>query len=339
MDYPGDKKIANYTKQMKASAHRMAQLTSQLLAYARGKKYQAKTISINNFVENTLPVIHHVISPDTSIESNLTAEVLNIKADQTQMQMVLTAILVNASEAIEGKGHIRISTEKEEIDEEFIKYHPDLKPGPHVCLTVEDNGKGMDKETRDRIFEPFFTTKFEGRGLGMASAFGIVRNHDGRISVYSEVGKGTVVRIFLPLIEDRIEKPTKTTLEPIKGTGTVLVIEDEEMVMDVNRALLEKLGYRVLGAKTGKEAVNIAKTFNGDIDLAILDIILPDMEGGAIYPLIMKARPNLKVIVCSGYSIDGPAQEILDSGAQDFIQKPFTVTEISEKLKTVLEGK
>ena len=179
MDYPGDKKIANYTKQMKDSAHRMAQLTSQLLAYARGGKYQPKTISLNDFVENALPIIHHLINPDISIETDLTAEVLNIKADQTQMQMVLSAILVNASEAIEGKGHIRISTKEEEIDEDSKKYYPDLKPGPHVCLTIEDSGEGMEKETRDRIFEPFFTTKFEGRGLGMASAFGIVKNHYG----------------------------------------------------------------------------------------------------------------------------------------------------------------
>ena len=339
MDYPGDKKIANYTKQMKASAHRMAQLTSQLLAYARGGKYQAKTISINNFVENTLPVIHHVISPDTSIETDLTAEVLNIKADQTQMQMVLTAILVNASEAIEGKGHIRISTKKEEIDENFIKYHPDLKPGPHVCLTVEDNGKGMDKETRDRIFEPFFTTKFEGRGLGMASAFGIVRNHDGWISVYAEIGKGTVVRIYLPLLETQVEKPKIPEAEPFNGTGTILFIEDEKMVMDVTTALLEKLGYRVLGAKTGIEAIDIAKTFDGDIDLAILDIVLPDMNGKEIYSLIMEARPNLKVLVCSGDSIDGPAQEILDAGAEDFLQKPFSVSTLSEKLMKFMKSK
>ena len=338
LDYPNDEKIANYTNQMKDSVHRMALLTSQLLAYAKGGKYQTKTISINDFTENTLQIISHVINPDISIETNLTAEVLNIKADQTQMQMVLSAILANASEAIEDKGHIRISTKKEEIDEDFVKYHPDLKPGPHVCLIVEDNGKGMDKETRDRIFEPFFTTKFQGRGLGMASAFGIVKNHDGQISVYSEMDRGTVVRIYLPAVEALVGEPKKPKIEPIttKSTGTILVIEDEQMVMDVTRALLEKLGYHVLAAMTGKEAVNIAKTFDGEIDLAILDMVLPDMGGKAIYPLMMEARSNLKVIVCSGYSIDGPAQEVLDAGAQDFIQKPFTMATLSERLKKIL---
>lgn len=339
MDYPGIEKIANYTKQMKDSAHRMAQLTSQLLAYARGGKYQAKTISINDFVENTLPIIHHVIHTDIEIITDLTPYTLNIKADQTQMQMVLSAILTNASEAIEGEGCIRVTTKDEEIDEEFAKHHPDLKTGHYVCLSVEDNGRGMDKETRNRIFEPFFTTKFEGRGLDMAAAFGIVKNHDGWISVYSEEGRGTVVRNYLPLIEPQVEEPKKPKIEPIKGTGTILIIEDEEMIMNVSRALLERLGYKVLGAMTGKEAINIAKTFDGEIDFAILDMVLPDMSGKTIYPLIMEARPNLKVLVCSGYSIDGPAQEVLDAGAQDFIQKPFAIARLSEKMKKVLEGK
>jgi len=339
MDYPGNEKIANYTKQMKDSAHRMVQLTSQLLAYARGGKYRAKIISINDFMENTLPIIHHVINPDIEIKTDLIPHTLNIKADQTQMQMVLAAILTNASEAIEGKGFIRISTKEEEIDKDFVKYHSVLKPGRYVCIKVEDNGNGLNKKAKDKIFEPFFTTKFEGRGLGMAAAFGIVRNHDGWISVYSEVGRGTVIRIYLPAIEAQEKEPKKPKIEPIKGSGTILLIEDEQVVMDVSRALLERLGYRVLGAMTGEEAVNTAKTFDGDIDLAILDIILPDMEGRAIYPLIMKARPNLKVIVCSGYSIDGPAQEILDSGAQTFIQKPFTMAALAVKLKEVLERK
>ncbi|MEE8479897.1 MAG: response regulator [Desulfobacterales bacterium] len=339
MDYPGNEKIANYTKQMKGSAHRMVLLTSQLLAYARGGKYRAKIISINDFVENTLPIIHHVINPDIEIKTDLIPHTLNIKADQTQIQMVLAAILTNASEAIEGKGFIRISTKEEEIDKDFVKYHSVLKPGRYVCIKVEDNGNGLNKKAKDKIFEPFFTTKFEGRGLGMAAAFGIVRNHDGWISVYSEVGRGTVIRIYLPAIEAQEKEPKKPKIEPIKGSGTILLIEDEQVVMDVSRALLERLGYRVLGAMTGEEAVNTAKTFDGDIDLAILDIILPDMEGRAIYPLIMKSRPNLKVIVCSGYSIDGPAQEILDSGAQTFIQKPFTMAALAVKLKEVLERK
>ena len=200
----------------------------------------------------------------------------------------------------------------------------------------------MDEETSNRIFEPFFTTKFQGRGMGMAAAYGIVRNHDGFIYVDSELGKGTTIRIYLPDIDAKEEVKEDVVLSPAvklaMGEGTILVIEDEEPLVDLFRQILERLGYRVLQAETGKEAIELAETFDGQIDLALLDIKLPDMEGGRIYPLIMEARPDLKVIVCSGYSIHGPAQDILDAGAQDFIQKPFSIATLSEKLKEVLEG-
>jgi CheY-like chemotaxis protein len=194
----------------------------------------------------------------------------------------------------------------------------------------------MDKETADKVFDPFFTTKFPGRGLGMAAAHGIIKNHGGSISLYSELGKGTVVRIYLPAMEAQAEQAKETEIKAITGTETILVIEDEEFVIDVIHQRLKELGYRILLAKTGSEAVDIAKTFDGDIDLAILDTVLPDTDGNKLYPLIMKARPNLKVIVCSGYAIDGPAQEILEAGAQDFIQKPFLLETLSKKLRKVL---
>ncbi len=254
------------------------------------------------------------------------------------MQIVLSAILSNAAEAIEDEGLIRIRIKREEIDDEFIKYHPALRPGYHACLEVEDNGKGMDNEIQSKIYDPFFITKSQGRGLCMAAVFGIVKNHDGWISFYSETGRGTVVRIYLPSIEAQLKKPEKPKIELPKDAGTILLIEDDEIVMDVSRALLEKLGCRVLGAMKGKEAVNIAKSYDGNIDLAMLDIILPDLGGREVYPQLMGVCPNLKVLVCSGYSVDGPAQEILDAGAQGFIQKPFTLISLSEKLKDVMRG-
>ena len=244
----------------------------------------------------------------------------------------------NSLEAIDGKGRIKIITSEEEVDEEFINHHPGLKPGPYVYLTVEDDGTGMDEETRRRVFEPFFTTKIQGRGLGMASAYGIIKNHDGWISVYSELGQGTVVRIYLPTVDFHVKEVKKPKIKPVKDGGTILVIEDDEIVLNVSRAMLEKMGYRVLEAKTGMDAVKTVKSFDGDIDLALLDVKLPDTEGDRLYPLIMKARPNLRVIVCSGYSVNGPAQQILDAGAEGFIQKPFSITNLWEKLKAVLEG-
>jgi PAS domain S-box-containing protein len=351
MDLPDDKKVTNYTKEMKDSAHRMTQLTAQLLAYARGGKYQTKTMSLSDFVKETLPLVKHTINSAINEDTDLPRDIFNVNADLTQMQMVLSAVLANSSEAIEGEGRIRIACRNKMITDETAGDFPGLKTGNYACLTVTDNGKGMDEETRSRVFEPFFTTKFEGRGLGMAAAFGIVKNHDGWISVDSELGKGTTVKIYLPAIErvqarpaglPAVEAPVKEDAKPkselIKGEGTILVIDDEEPVMKVSRAMLERMGYRVLEARTGEEAIDVVKTFDGNIDLAMLDILLPGMSGESIYPLLMKARPNLKVIVFSGYSIDGPAQKILDAGAEDFIQKPFTMAELSEKLKKILES-
>ena len=324
---------------MNAAGHRMSRLTDQLLAYAEGGKYQPKDLKLDAFVIETLPIMQHDLSPTVRVETHFAKGNFSIRADLAQMQMALSAILANSNEAIEDEGLIRITAGNKYLGESFTNQHAGLKPGPYVCLTIEDDGRGMDEETRNRIFEPFFTTKFQGRGMGMAAVHGIVRNHDGWISVDSELGKGTTVQVYIPAIEVEVEKPKKAEDTVTTGSGTILMIEDEDVVVEVTQAMLERLGYRVLVAKTGKDAIHIAETFDGQIDLALLDIKLPDIDGRNLYPLIMKARSNLKVIVFSGYSIDGPAREILDAGAQHFIQKPFSFGTLSEKVKVVLGGK
>ena len=354
MAHGQDENTIECLKDMKTSGLRMAKLTSQLLAYAEGGKYNPQILSLSDFVDATLPLIQHTLDPAVRVETDLPLDVKDVEADSTQMQMVLSAIMANSNEAMEGPGRIRISTRNMELDQELIKDYPGLKPGPYACLSIEDEGKGMDEETRRRIFDPFFTTHFMGRGLGMAAVYGIIKNHDGAITVDSELGKGTVVRIYLPACasqwqaglpaietEKEVEKKTvsRPDLQLPKGDATILVIEDEEDVMMLIRQVLERLGYRVLQAETGKKAVRLAKTFDGQIDLALLDIKLPDMTGDKVYPLIMAARPDLKVVVCSGYTIDGPPQDILDAGAEGFIQKPFLISAFAEKLKEVLEGR
>jgi len=344
MDLPEDEGRDKYFDPMKSSGHRMSRLTDQLLAYAQGGKYQAKHLKLDDFMIQTLPILQHDLSPAVRVETHFEKDIPYIKADYAQMQMVLSAILANSNEAIEDKGLIKVTAGNEDLDEDFTKQYPGLKTGPYVCLTIEDDGKGMDEETRTGIFEPFFTTKFHGRGMGMAAVYGIVKNHDGWIFVDSELGKGTTVWIYLPAIsaeskEQGAKAATQPDVELGTGEGTILMIEDEDVVIEVTQAILERLGYRVMVAKTGKDAIHITETFDGQIDLALLDIKLPDMQGGKVYPIIMKARPDLKVIVFSGYSIEGPAREILDAGAQDFIQKPFSIATLSEKLKEVLKGK
>jgi signal transduction histidine kinase len=196
--FPDNEEINKHTQPIHSSAKRMAHLTSQLLAYARGGKYRPQQISLNNLVQDTLPFMKHLIKAGIVVETDLAEDSCYVEADRTQMQMVLLAAMVNAAEAIEAAGYIRLNIGREKIDGEFAKGHPDLKPGSYVSLTIEDNGSGMSEQTRLRVFEPFFTTKFQGRGLGMAAVYGIVKNHDGLVVVDSELGKGTVVRIFLP---------------------------------------------------------------------------------------------------------------------------------------------
>ncbi len=338
MDLPGDQRFSRNIADMKTSAHRMAHLTSQLLAYARGGRYHLQTTPIRDFLEATLSLIEHTLKPSVRLETDLPPNLMQVKADRTQMQMVISAIVANANEAIEEKGRIRISAENVEMD--ALSREESMKPGPYVQLTISDNGKGMDEETRSRIFEPFFTTHFIGRGLGMAAVYGIVTNHDGSIWVESQRGEGTRVHMILPAIQvETVAAKTsgKTQAEaPVRGEGTILVIEDEPDVMEITRETLKRLGYVVLEAVTGREAVQKAISYEGTIDMALLDIKLPDMSGNQLYPLIMNARPDLKVVVFSGYALDGPAREILDAGAEGFVQKPFSIAGLSQKLKEVL---
>jgi two-component system, cell cycle sensor histidine kinase and response regulator CckA len=341
MDHAQDAEMVNTLKQMKESARRMAHLTRQLLAYAREAKYHAQVMPLAEVVLDTIDLVQHTLNPDVRLETELPPDLPHVEVDPSQMQMVLSGLIANSNEATEGPGRIRISIANAVLDPNFLARHG-LEPGPYVCLSVEDTGKGMDEATRKRIFDPFFTTHFLGRGLGMAAVYGIIKNHGGAIEVDSELGKGTIVRVYLPAVgagsKEQGAKDVKTPgLQPGSVKGSILVIDDEEMVMELTGAILERLGYRVLEATTGKAAVHMAKTFDGPIDLALLDIKLPDMSGKQLYPLIMAARPGLKVVVWSGYALDGPAQEILDAGADGFLPKPFSLEALNKKLKQVLQ--
>ncbi|MCP3930492.1 MAG: response regulator [Bacteroidetes bacterium] len=246
-------------------------------------------------------------------------------------------MLNNAVEATQEIGTIKFFCGKENhIKTEFTKgiLAPDKN---YICMTFVDDGSGMDDEVQKRIFEPFFTTKFAGRGLGMASAYGIVKNHDGYIFIDSNLGKGTVVKIYLPTIE-KIKIPLPNLdINHSKKEANVLLIEDDDAVMDVTKRMLEKKGYTVLQASTGKEAIEFVKSYNGTIDITLLDFVLPDINGDIIYPLIQKHHPGMKVIVLSGYAVTGPVQKLMESGARAFIQKPVSLKELSQKIEEILE--
>ncbi|MBT8356774.1 MAG: response regulator [Deltaproteobacteria bacterium] len=332
---PEVEQIEKYTDEMDKSAYSMANLTSQLLSYAEGGKNEIKIISANEIVENTLSLIQHTMDPGIHVEKNIAENVSRVKADFTQIQMIISAIIANAQEALDGNGFIRISVRNEIIDVGSMGRLNET-PGNYVCFSVEDNGKGMNTETKNKMFDPFFTTKLQGRGLSMAAVHGIVKNHDGSISVNSKPDVGTQVDVLLPAVDTNIAGGATKSMKTVNGTRTVLVIEDEEMVLDVSRKMLEKLNCHVLQARNGSEAGNIVENYTGDIDLAIMDICLPDMMGGALYPIITKACPKMKVLISSGYSLEGPARKILDAGAEGFIQKPYSFSALSKKLEEVL---
>ncbi len=225
---PGNGNTIKHIESMQHAAHRMAQLTNQLLAYARGGKYQAEIISLNKFVRDTLPLLRPTLKPSVYVETDCPHGVWKTTGDLTQMQMVLSAILANASEAMEKGGRIQIACINETITEVKAKGFPGMKPGAYIHIKVEDNGKGMDEETRSRVFEPFFTTKLQGRGLGMAAAYGIVKNHNGWISIESQLERGTIVHVYFPAVFVAEEQRRKTSkIEPHKRSGTILLIEDE----------------------------------------------------------------------------------------------------------------
>jgi signal transduction histidine kinase/ActR/RegA family two-component response regulator len=336
LDFLDNEKVLNDIEYVQPAIDRMSNLTSQLLAYARGGKYHPQKVCLNDIVEDTLPNIQHTLDPAVRIDPDLASDTWPVDADLLQMQMVLAAMLTNASEALEGQGGIKIATQNVVVDNNSAHHYPDLGRGRYVSLSIEDNGKGMDAKTQQRLFDPFYTTKFQGRGLGMAAVFGIISNHDGRIKVDSELGRGTRITVFLPVADD-IQFPEKLDEVSVShGTETILLVEDEYLVVDVSCKMLARLGYKTRVAQNGGQAINISNNPDTDFDLVLLDMKLPDMDAKEIFFAIKKAHPEVRVIIFSGYAIDGPVQEILDTGADGFIQKPFSFSTLSSKLRGVL---
>jgi len=216
-----------------------------------------------------------------------------------------------------------------------------MKKPRYVKISVADIGVGMDEETQQRLFEPFFTTKNMGggSGLGLASAYGIIKNHDGFINVYSKIGEGTTFTFYLPALEKEVMKGKNLGGKILEGSETILLVDDEDMIIDVGEQFLAKMGYTVLIARGGKEAIEICEKGKDKIDIVILDMIMPDMGGGETYDGIKEINPDIKVLLSSGYSIDGQATEILERGCNGFIQKPFDINKLSQKLRALLDEK
>lgn len=318
-----------------------AELTGQLLGFAKGGKYEVKPTDLNELIRESSSMFGRT-RKEIEIRSTYQKDIWSVEADHGQIEQVLLNIYVNASQAMIGGGEIYLQTENVTLDKNFVKPY-EIEPGSYVKITITDTGTGMDKKTRARIFDPFFTTKEmgsnKGTGLGLASAYGIIANHGGIINVLSKKGKGSTFNIYLPASEAKILTERKLPGAFLKGTETVLFVDDEELIINIGEDMLKALGYKVYLARSGKEAIETYKEKQDKIDMVILDMIMPEMDGGKTYDILKKINPDIKVLLSSGYSIDGQATEILKRGCNDFIQKPFRIEHLSLKTRELLENK
>ena len=316
-----------------------ADLTRQLLGFARGGKYEVKTTDLNELIKNQNQMFGRT-RKEIAIRDKYEENLLAAEVDQGQIEQALMNLYINAWQAMPGGGDLYVQTENIIIDENYSKPYK-VKPGKYIKISVTDTGVGMDKATRQRIFDPFFTTREMGRGtgLGLASVYGIIKNHDGFINIYSEKGEGTTFNIYLPASEKEVVKEKKMHKEVLRGTETVLFVDDEDMIIDVGQDILKLLGYGVLPASGGEEAIEVYKKNHDKIDMVILDMIMPDMGGGETYDRLKEINPDIKVLLSSGYSINGQATEILERGCDGFIQKPFSIMDLSQKIREILDKK
>jgi len=256
------------------------------------------------------------------------------------MEQVLLNLYVNAWQAMPDGGDLYVQTQNIVLDEDYLRPYQ-LDSGNYVKISITDTGGGMDDETRKRVFEPFFTTKDKGMGtgLGLASAYGIVKNHNGIINVYSEKGEGSTFNIYLPASQKEIKAEKRISDDIVRGSGTVLMVDDEKMVIDVGSEILMNLGYKVLTAACGREAISIYKNKMDSIDIVVLDMIMPDMSGRETYEAMKALNKDIKVLLSSGYSINGQAEKLIKLGCNGFIQKPFNVKQLSLKIKEILTSK
>jgi len=336
--HPHYEKLKGIEKQVASGAD----LTKQILGFARGGRYEKKPTNLNDMIAKTSLIFSRTrkeIILHQHPEPNLwTAEI-----DQGQIERVIMNLFVNAWQAMPGGGELRIQTENFIMADSEATIHS-IKAGRYVKITISDTGVGIDEKTMARIFDPFFTTKAMGRGtgLGLATVYGIIKGHEGMIQVASECGLGTTFFIYLPASVKEIVKDKETRGETSameKGTETILLVDDEETVLEVSRDLLESLDYRIYTARSGQEAIEILTTKRGEIDMVILDMIMPVLSGGDTFDRLRLIDPGIKVLLSSGYSIEGQAQEILDRGCNGFLQKPFHFDKLIQKVRAVLDGR
>jgi PAS domain S-box-containing protein len=333
---------SGYLKEIKGAGDRAASLTRQLLAFSRRQVLAPQVLNLNVVIANLEKMLTRLIGEDIKLHTILGPSLAPVKADPGQIEQVLMNLAVNARDAMPSGGNLTIETSDVELDENYADSHPTVQPGPHVMLAVVDTGTGMTPETKARIFEPFFTTKEKGKGtgLGLATVYGIVKQSGGSIWVYSELGQGTVFKIYLPAVSELpVEKGhAKAEMGPAFGTETILVIEDEEGVRTLVRHALESRGYKVLETDDAEEAVALCTNHEGTIHLLMTDVVMPKMSGPAVAERVTALRPGIKVLYMSGYTDDAVVRHGILTQDMPFLQKPFSPAALRKKIREVLGG-
>ena len=339
-DLHPDNPVYQHVDIIETASLRASELTQQLLAFAKGGKYDAKPTDVNAIVREVVALLSRIIEKNITIVLAADSNLRHAVCDAGQIQQAIINICLNGRDAMPRGGTLTVRTENVHLEIKDVQFLVDVPPGDYVRISVSDTGMGMDRETRERLFEPFFTTKEKGTGLGLALAYGIVKKHGGFIQVLSEPGKGSTFEVnLLACMSDETRLKKKEIVGLRRGSETILVVDDEPMVKQLARDVLKRYGYTVLTAGGGEEAIDVFRQRSTEIDAVILDMVMPTMEGREVFRRLQEIKPGVKVIVSSGYSHDRDADGLLEQGARSFVQKPFRIAELVKVVGEVIEGK
>jgi PAS domain S-box-containing protein len=341
-DLPRKDRQKDFLEEMVKAGQRAQDLVGQLLAFSRKQVLEFKALDLNSLLQNFEKLLRRTIKENIAIDLDLTPALPMVKGDRGQLEQIIMNLAVNAQDAMPDGGRLTLKTAETELDESYAAQHQGVDPGSHVMLMVADTGCGMDTRTRENIFEPFFTTKEKGKGtgLGLATVYGIVKQHGGNVWVYSEPGMGSAFKIYLPVPAEPLELHAQDIISQkptdLRGTETVLLVEDNQQVRELAFTILEYHGYTVLSAGSGQEALALLENYEGPIDLLLTDVVMPGMDGSKLYEQMRQLYPNAKALYMSGYTEDVIAHHgVMDAGV-NFIQKPFTVKALSTKVREVI---
>jgi len=298
-------------------------------------------VDLRRVIGDVVAILSRTVDKRITIAQRIDSDDTVVTGDPGQLQQVLMNLAVNAADAMPDGGELTFGVRRVELDEAYCRLHPDAKPGAHLQLSVRDTGAGIPEEVQERIFEPFFTTKEAGKGTGMglATTYGIVRNHEGTIQLYSEPGEGTTFKVYLPLVDD--EQPDWEDMpseEAFRGQGSLLVVDDEETVCQTVAEMLKDVGYDVKWVTSGAEAIELYERYGSTIDLVILDWAMPGMSGEQCFLTLKQLDPDVRALLVTGHAFDGAAQQLMDLGMVGFAQKPFVVADLAKAVARALKG-